>query len=430
VTLGCNFVHLLLAPLLVFGSLGPLRLPPAFSSSPAPLPPSEATIRKAAAASSFLLGGRGSTGGDSAAAAAVASAAAFASAPPLVPSSPSPPPPSSIPPPPSPSPSSYPGMGVSGAAAATFVAEWGAAAAYAAAAWDQRDRLGLSPLPKFSAATAAADFGPFLRAGGAVLARTSLLLGTKTLAASAAARAGVVPAAAHQVLMQLWLLASFAVDSLAVAGQALVARAVGAGDASRARGVAERLLALGVASGGVLAAGLLLLGEPVLWPLLASGGNGGGGGGDGGGGGGDGARVVAAVAALAPLAMGVLPLNAAVYVLDGVLLGAGDFAFLAAAMAGAAGVSVFVLGAVGGGGGEVASSASSSLLSPLPHLFSFPSPSSSSSPDVAGLEPVWAALVALMACRLVSLVWRFQSDAGPVPPLKRGKKSSEEQQAE
>ena len=86
-----------------------------------------------------------------------------------------------------------PGMGVSGAAAATFVAEWGAAAAYAAAAWDQRDRLGLSPLPKFSAATAAADFGPFLRAGGAVLARTSLLLGTKTLAASAAARAGVVP---------------------------------------------------------------------------------------------------------------------------------------------------------------------------------------------------------------------------------------------
>ena len=232
--------------------------------------------------------------------------------------------------------------------------------------------------------------------------------------------------------MQLWLLASFVVDSLAVAGQALVARAVGAGDASRARGVAERLLALGIASGGVLAAGLLLLGEPVLWPLLASGGGGGVGGGGGGGndGSGDGARVVAAVAALAPLAMGVLPLNAAVYVLDGVLLGAGDFAFLAAAMAGAAGVSVFVLGAVGGGGGEVASSASSSLLSPLPHLFSFPSPSSSSSPDVAGLEPVWAALVALMACRLVSLVWRFQSDAGPVPPLKRGKKSSEEQQAE
>lgn len=262
-------------------------------------------------------------------------------------------------------------MGVSGAAAATFVAEWGAAAAYAAAAWDQRDRLGLSPLPKFSAATAAADFGPFLRAGGAVLARTSLLLGTKTLAASAAARAGVVPAAAHQVLMQLWLLASFAVDSLAVAGQALVARAVGAGDASRARGVAERLLALGVASGGVLAAGLLLLGEPVLWPLLASGGNGGGGGGDGGGGGGDGARVVAAVAALAPLAMGVLPLNAAVYVLDGVLLGAGDFAFLAAAMAGAAGVSVFVLGAVGGRRrGRLLGFFFSALTPPPPLLFS------------------------------------------------------------
>ena len=317
-------------------------------------------------------------------------------------------------------------MGVSGAAAATFVAEWGAAAAYASAAWAQRERLGLSPFPKFSAATAADDFGPFIRAGGAVLARTSLLLGTKTLAASAAARAGVVPAAAHQVLMQLWLLASFAIDSLAVAGQALVARAVGARDAARARGVAERLLALGVASGGALAVGLLLLGEPVLWPLLASGGSGGGGG-SGEVTGGDGASVVAAVAALAPLAMGVLPLNAAVYVLDGVLLGAGDFAFLAAAMAGAAGVSVFVLSAVGGSGAY--SSSSSSPLSSLFHLFpSFSSSSSPSlsSPDVAGLEPVWAALVALMACRLVSLAWRFQAEAGPVPPFKIEARAGEE----
>lgn len=288
------------------------------------------------------------------------------------------------------------------------MAEWGAAAAYASAAWAQRERLGLSPFPKFSAATAADDFGPFIRAGGAVLARTSLLLGTKTLAASAAARAGVVPAAAHQVLMQLWLLASFAIDSLAVAGQALVARAVGARDSARARGIAERLLALGVASGGALAVGLLLLGEPVLWPLLASGGSGSGSGGIGEVTGGDGARVVAAVAALAPLAMGVLPLNAAVYVLDGVLLGAGDFAFLAAAMAGAAGVSVAVLSAVGGGGAS-----------------SFPS-SPSLSPDVAGLEPVWAALVALMACRLVSLAWRFQAESGPVPPFKIEARAGEE----
>lgn len=396
------------------------------SNSPVGTESGETTkrTRQTTSASSFLLGGRGSRGGDSAAAAAVSTAAAFASAPPLVSSSS---PSSSIPP------SSDIGMGVSGAAAATFVAEWGAAAAYASAAFNQRDRLGLSPFPKFSAATAADDFGPFLRAGGAVLARTSLLLGTKTLAASAAARAGVVPAAAHQVLMQLWLLASFVVDSLAVAGQALVARAVGAGDAPRARGVAERLLALGIASGGVLAAGLLLLGEPVLWPLLASG----GGSGNDGGTNGDGARVVAAVAALAPLAMGVLPLNAAVYVLDGVLLGAGDFGFLAAAMAGAAGVSVFVLSAVGGGGsgsgsggGEVAAVAaaaasSSSPSSPL-SSFLFSHSSSSSSPDVAGLEPVWAALVALMACRLVSLAWRFQSDRGPVPPLRLLKKAEAE----
>ncbi len=40
-------------------------------------------------------------------------------------------------------------------------------------------------------------------------------------------RLGAVPIASHQVVMQLWLLASFIIDSLAIAGQTLVAVSLG-----------------------------------------------------------------------------------------------------------------------------------------------------------------------------------------------------------
>ena len=51
-----------------------------------------------------------------------------------------------------------------------------------------------------------------------------------------------MPVAAHQVLYQLWVLASFIVDSLAIAGQTLIATALGQSAPARARQIADRLL--------------------------------------------------------------------------------------------------------------------------------------------------------------------------------------------
>ena len=80
------------------------------------------------------------------------------------------------------------GWGVAGAAVATTTAEWGAAGAYLWLLWARREVLGGLRVPALLGPGALAEFTPFLRAGGAVLMRTALLLGTKTLASATAAR--------------------------------------------------------------------------------------------------------------------------------------------------------------------------------------------------------------------------------------------------
>jgi Na+-driven multidrug efflux pump len=73
----------------------------------------------------------------------------------------------------------------------------------------------------------------------------------------------VVPIAAHQVVTQLWLLSSLIVDSVAIAGQTLVAVQLGKGDVREARVVSNRLLGLGIGA-GVALAGAFWLAEPIL----------------------------------------------------------------------------------------------------------------------------------------------------------------------
>ena len=83
------------------------------------------------------------------------------------------------------------GWGVRGAATATTTAEWLAASAYLAMLFRRREALGgLHPRLVLgeSLAAAAAEMVPFVRAGGAMLMRTALLLCTKTLASATAAR--------------------------------------------------------------------------------------------------------------------------------------------------------------------------------------------------------------------------------------------------
>jgi len=212
-----------------------------------------------------------------------------------------------------------------------------------------------------------ASYAPFLQAGGAVLLRTGLLLGTKTLASAVAMRLGPEQMSTHQILYQVWLLASLAVDSLAISGQVAVAVNLGKGDLNAAREVSDRLLQLGVGLGGMLAL-VLLIADPI-WPRTFT----------------QEADVVASVQALSPLALALLPINSVVYVLDGVFVGANDYAFLVKAMLVAAMLGTPLLLAV--------------------------------QPLNWGLEGVWWGLSALMIGRCLGLLYRYNSPAGPVPPL-------------
>ena len=141
------------------------------------------------------------------------------------------------------------GWGLEGAAFATLIAQW------VGALWfvelllrRRREELGVRlRLP------ASADLLPFLRIGGDLVVRTFALIGTLTLATAIATRVGTEAVAAHQVASQLWLLLALVVDSLAVAGQAMVAKYRGTGDPGLSRAAADRLLAWGLGTGVALA---------------------------------------------------------------------------------------------------------------------------------------------------------------------------------
>ncbi|GAA2572831.1 MATE family efflux transporter [Pseudonocardia hydrocarbonoxydans] len=129
-------------------------------------------------------------------------------------------------------------------------------------------------------------------------------------AAAVAARFGAASVAAHQIVLQLWFFMTLVLDAVAIAAQSLVGAALGAGGVARARALAGQVTRYGLVLGvgfGVLFAALV----GVLPPVFT----------------GD-----AAVLALVPVAwwffVAMQPVAGVVFALDGVLLGAGDAAFL------------------------------------------------------------------------------------------------------
>ncbi|EPQ79526.1 putative DNA-damage-inducible protein F [Mycobacterium marinum str. Europe] len=129
-------------------------------------------------------------------------------------------------------------------------------------------------------------------------------------AAAVAARFGAAALAAHQVVLQLWGFFALVLDSLAIAAQSLVGAALGAGDAANAKWVAWRVTVFSLLAAGMLAAALAL-GAPVLPALFT-----------------DDAAVLAAVTVPWWFLVAQLPFAGIVFALDGVLLGAGDAAFM------------------------------------------------------------------------------------------------------
>ncbi|MEE1930000.1 MATE family efflux transporter [Streptomyces sp. TRM 70351] len=200
------------------------------------------------------------------------------------------------------------GLGIAGSALGTVAAQCAMAAVYLTVVVRGARRHGASLRPDAAGIRACAQ------AGVPLLVRTLSLRAVLLIATAVAARLGDVPVAAHQITLALWSLLAFALDAIAIAGQAIIGRYLGAGDAAGARAACRRMVQWGIASGVVLGV-LVLLARPLLLPLFTS----------------DTAVHDALMPALLVVAV-TQPVAGVVFVLDGVLMGAGDGPYLAGAM--------------------------------------------------------------------------------------------------
>jgi MATE family multidrug resistance protein len=140
--------------------------------------------------------------------------------------------------------------------------------------------------------------------------RTAALLSGLLISTAVAARMGTVTVAAHQIARELWTMSAFVLDGFAIAGQAMIGTALGAGRGDEARDVAWRLLRWGIGFGVLVGLGYLAL-AGVLPRVFTND-----------------AGVLAAVGAVWVIVAAVQPIGGIAFVLDGVLMGAGDFRFL------------------------------------------------------------------------------------------------------
>lgn len=180
------------------------------------------------------------------------------------------------------------------------------------------------------------------------------------LATAVAARIGDADVAAHQVAYNIWSLLALALDTVAIAAQAITGRQLGAGDVAGVRAATRRMVQWGLAAGLVF--GLVIVGAGwALPPLFTA----------------DPAvrHLIAAVLVVVGLLQ---PVAGVVFVLGGVLIGAGDGRYLAWA-------------------GLL------TLLAFLPAALAVLALR-------AGLVGLWAAIGAWMVARLVALTVRARGD--------------------
>ncbi len=245
-------------------------------------------------------------------------------------------------------------FGLEGAAWATLTAQWIGAGIFV---WllVRRGRAEQWPVERVQMA----ELRAFLGIGSILIVRTALLVLSLSFATAVAARSGTVDVAAHQVVSQLWFLLAMIVDAVAIAAQALVADLAGRDDAEGARALSNRLLGWGAVAGVVLLVGLLAAGTMLSSAFT------------------DDAGVQAAIRSVIPIAAGMQPLAAVVFVLDGVFLAVLAIRKLVASTA----------------AGFVA--AASVLTATL--VFGW------------GLIGVWWAITAMIVARLVVLAWFYRS---------------------
>ncbi|MBZ4323341.1 MATE family efflux transporter [Streptomyces huiliensis] len=200
------------------------------------------------------------------------------------------------------------GWDIAGSAWGTVAAQNGMAAAYLVVVVRGARRHGASLRPDAAGIRACA------RAGVPLLVRTLALRAVMLIATAVAARLGDREVAAHQIVLSLWNLLAFALDAIAIAGQSIIGRYLGAGDAEGARAACRRMVQWGIGTGVALGI-LVVASRPLFTPLFTA---------DQ-----DVRRALLPALLVAALSQ---PVAGVVFVLDGVLMGAGDGPYLARAM--------------------------------------------------------------------------------------------------
>ncbi|WP_370289345.1 MATE family efflux transporter [Nocardioides sp.] len=203
-----------------------------------------------------------------------------------------------------------PRLGIAGSALGSVLAQVAMALALVLVVVRAARAEGASLRPDRAGVRAAA------RAGVPLLVRTLTLRASilvTQVAVVVAAAGAAVPIATHQLAMALWGFLAFALDAIAIAAQAITGRHLGAGDVGQVRAATDRMLRWGVASGAVTGLALALA-SPWIGALFSP---------DP-----DVRSALVPVLIVAALAQ---PVAGVVFVLDGVLIGAGDGRYLARA---------------------------------------------------------------------------------------------------
>ncbi|MEY3733136.1 MAG: hypothetical protein RL347_495 [Actinomycetota bacterium] len=197
------------------------------------------------------------------------------------------------------------GWGIAGSAAATGIAELTGLIAYGLIVLRTARRAGVTIVPSGVGVIRSA------RDGVPLFVRSAALRGVLVIASAVAARLGDEELAAYHVTVTLFFALALALDAVAIAGQALTGKSLGAGDVDASRTVARRTVWWSIWLGVALAVVIIAL-RPWLPGWY-----------------GDDPQVAALISsALLVLAL-LQPLSGVVFALDGILIGAGDTRWLA-----------------------------------------------------------------------------------------------------
>ena len=196
------------------------------------------------------------------------------------------------------------GLGVIGSALGTSVIQWLMLAVYAAILIPRMRKYDVGFAPTTAGLRATAQVGSWLLVRSASL-RVAVLATVLT-----ATSLGTEVLAAHQIVFNVYSTMAFALDALAIAAQALIGKELGASNVPTVRALTSTMIRWSFGFGVITG---LLLGATAVWlPYAFTT---------------DPAVIEATTAGLIVLAVS-QPLSGYVFVLDGILMGAGDAKYL------------------------------------------------------------------------------------------------------